>query len=94
MRPIKWTRRALLHLDNIAAYIRDRNPQAADRVTKRIRLRVDQLGEHPHIGREGRQPGTKELFVGQYQYKVVYRVADYIEVLAVFHTAQGRGETD
>lgn len=94
MRPIRWTRRALSHLDNIATYLRDRNPQAADRVTKRIRLRVGQLSEHPQIGRESRQPGTKELFVGQYQYKVVYRVTNDIEVLAVFHTAQEPTETD
>lgn len=88
MKQIRWTRRALGHLDNIAAFIRDRNVLAADRVTKRIRFRVSQLTERPFLGRIGREPGTRELFVGQYQYKVIYRVTDDIEVLAVFHTAQ------
>jgi len=94
MKRVRWTRRALSHLDEIAAYIRERNPQAADRVTKRIGGRVNQLAESPHIGRPGQQPGTRELFVGQYQYKVVYRVTDDIEVLAVFHTAQESNDSD
>ena len=91
---IRWTRRALFHLDAIATYLGARSPQAADRVTTRIQQRVGQLAEHPLMGREGRKPGTRELFVGRYQYKVVYRIADAIEVIAVFHTAQDRDNAD
>ena len=90
MTEIKWTRRALAHLDDIARYIADHNPQAAHRVTKRIRERVTQLADQPYLARPGRVPGTRVLFVGRYQYKVVYRVTDAIEVIAVFHTAQER----
>ena len=89
MRRIRWTRRSLWHLDKIAAYLKDRNPQAADRVTKRIRLRVSQLAEHPYIGRKGRLQGTRELFVGRYQYKVVYRLTADI-VLPAFPSPRWR----
>lgn len=57
-------------------------------MTKRIRARVDQLAERPYLGRVGLLPGTRELFVGQYQYKVVYSVSENIEIVAVFHTAR------
>lgn len=88
MTAIRWTRRALLHLDSIAGYVRELDPKAADRVTKRIRDRIRQLADHPQMGRPGREPGTRELFVGRYRYKVVYRVTTAVEILAVFHTAQ------
>ena len=91
MRQIRWTRRALGHFDAIAAYIRDYNPAAAERVTARIRTRIATLGERPFLGRPGRIENTRELFIGRYQYTVVYRVTETtIIVLAVFHTAQDR----
>ena len=88
MRKVRWTRRALRQLDNIAAYISERDPVAADRVVKRIGQRVNQLLDHPYMAPAGRQPDTREMFVGNYRYKVVYRIKDDIEILVVFHTAQ------
>jgi toxin ParE1/3/4 len=47
------------------------------------------LTKHPHIGRAGRVPETRELVVAKTPYIVPYRVrGDEVEILAVFHGAR------
>ena len=48
---------------------------------------VQQLANHPSMGRAGRVFGTRELVITHYPYIVPYRIKDdAVEVLRVFHT--------
>jgi addiction module RelE/StbE family toxin len=85
---IRWTRRAARDLEAIEAYIETDDPQAAARVVLRILDRVEQLGARPHLGRQGRVEGTRELVIVGLPYIVPYRVrGNVLEVLRVLHAA-------
>jgi toxin ParE1/3/4 len=91
---LRYTRRARRHLDAIAEYIADRNPDAGGRIGERIRETVSLLSDLPYIGREGIFPGTRELIVPGLPYIVVYRIEptgpDEVTNLGVYHGAQLR----
>ena len=83
---IEWTRRAAGNLDAVQAYIEADDPVAAARVALRILAAVQQLADHPELGRAGRVPGTRELVVAGLPYTVPYRVVgSVVQVLRVFH---------
>ena len=83
---IKWLRLALNDLDEAADYIAQDNPEAASRVLKRISNAVRILAEHPHLGRAGRVPGTRELMISGTPFIVPYRVIENtVQVLRVLH---------
>lgn len=86
---IKWLKRALENLEAEAAYIAQENLQAAGECVNRILNAVQQLAQHPNIGRSGRVFGTRELAITRYPYIVPYRIKnETIEVLRVFHTSR------
>ena len=91
---LRYTRRARRHLDAIADYIAERNPNAARQVGERIRETIELLGAFPNIGREGALAGTRELVVPGLPYIVVYRVEmgedEAVAILGVYHGAQLR----
>jgi plasmid stabilization system protein ParE len=87
--PVVWLRKALLNLDEEAAYIAQDSPQAAQQVVARIVNAVESLGERPGLGRPGRVPGTRELPVARTRYVIPYRVRrQRVEILRVFHTSR------
>jgi toxin ParE1/3/4 len=50
---------------------------------------VAELSSHPHFGRPGRVPGTRELVITRFRHIVPYRVREQtVEILRVFHTAR------
>lgn len=80
-------------LHRIFEWIHEHNPAAAVRVVAQIRDRISflELDSLSHMGRPGRDPGTRELI--EYPYVVVYEVhpdRGEIEVLAIVHGAQDR----
>ena len=86
---LRFTRRALRHLDYARAYIDARDPQAANRVIARIADAVEGLRLYPHRGRPGRIAGTRELVIPGTPYIAAYRIVDdAIEILAVLHGAR------
>jgi addiction module RelE/StbE family toxin len=88
MKRIRWTERALRRLDQIGAFIEKDNPTAAAQVVVRIVSVVDNLAEHPAMGRVGRVKGTRELVLADIPYIIPYRVVgDKIEILTVMHAA-------
>jgi toxin ParE1/3/4 len=86
---IRWTRPALGDLEAIGDYVARDKPVAAAQLVEAIFAQVDLLARHPHVGRPGRIPGTRELVVTGSPYIVPYRVRnDEVEILAVFHGAR------
>ena len=71
------------------AYVARDDPRAAVRLVLRIGETVEQLADHPGIGRAGRVEGTRELVVTGTPYLVAYRVrGGYVQILRVLHHAQ------
>ncbi|WP_185867660.1 type II toxin-antitoxin system RelE/ParE family toxin [Sphingomonas sp. TF3] len=83
-----WRPKARRDLLDIAAFIRQRNPLAAQRLSALIRDAAERLPEHPYVHRPGRVPGTREAVVHP-NYILIYRVlADTVEVITVLHARQ------
>ncbi len=73
-------------LREIFLYIAEENPRAARLVLNRIRARVAELIDNPHIGRPGRVPGTRELVISKTPYLVPYQVSgNTLQILRVYH---------
>jgi addiction module RelE/StbE family toxin len=86
---VRWAAPALRDLEAIGDYIARDNPAAAARVVTRIFEQADFLASHPHAGRAGRVPGTRELVVSDTPFILPYRIEqETVEVLAVFHGAR------
>lgn len=86
---LRWTKAARADRDVIYAYVEADNPEAALRLDDRLEERASQLMRLPHLGREGRVAGTRELSVAGSSYVLVYRVEpDVIWVVRVIHTAR------
>ena len=90
---IIWTETAIANLIEIRRYIEQDQPAAARRVAQRILDSVERLARHPHLGRPGREPETRELIVAGTPYIIPYRIhRDRLAILAVLHAAQDRPE--
>lgn len=91
---LRFSDEARAQIAEIYAYIAERNPRAAAGVIERIRAAAELLQEFPYIGREGREPGTREWVVRGLPYIIVYELnvsgPDELMVLAVFHGARDR----
>jgi toxin ParE1/3/4 len=88
----RLSRRAKADLEEIAAYIGDRNPPAAGRELKRLLDKFVILGNNPLLG-ELRQdlPGTPRSFTAG-NYVILDKPAtDGIEVARVVHAARDLG---
>jgi toxin ParE1/3/4 len=86
---IRWLRLALEDIDEMAEFIAKDNQAAAVKIVQLIYDRVHLLVQHPDIGRPGRVPGTRELYVEGTPFIVPYRILkDEIQVLRVFHGAR------
>ena len=86
---VRWTTPALRDLEALGDFIARDNSAAAAKVVSRILNQADLLAVHPHLGRAGRVPGTRELVVSDTPFIVPYRVrGEEIEVLAIFHGAR------
>lgn len=85
-----WSFEAIEDLISLRAYIAEESPAGARRVVSRILQVVeDLLPQHPHMGRPGRVPGTRELVVPRTAYIVPYRVQrGTIQILRVYHSAR------
>jgi toxin ParE1/3/4 len=76
-------------LREIFLYIARDNPDAARALLKRLRSRITDLEDTPHIGRPGRVPGTRELAIPGTAYIAPYQVSgDQLQNLRVYHGAR------
>ncbi len=65
---VRYTRRALLQLNDIFAYIAADKPRAAHDVHLKIRRMIDSLAGFPFIGRATDMPGVRVLTIARYPY--------------------------
>jgi addiction module RelE/StbE family toxin len=86
---VRWLRQALQNLDNIATYIAEDDPAAADDLVAEIEDVVGLLARHALLGKPGRVPGTRELVIAGTPFIVAYRVVpEEVQILRVLHGAQ------
>lgn len=86
---LRWLRKALANLDEIATFIAEDSPEDARTFVAGIVAQTERLIDQPNIGRPGRVPGTRELVVANGRYIVPYRVKHgVVEVLRVMHHAR------
>lgn len=85
MLSVLWSEEAIKDLSRIAEYIDQFDYAASERLQRRIEDATIVLASHPFLHREGRVPGTRELFPHP-NYMVVYQVrADHVLILSVLH---------
>lgn len=83
---IRWLDLAVDDLADIADYIAQDNPGAANRVVSRLWSAVNSLSKQPEMGRPGRVHGARELIVSNTPFIVPYRVVESkIHILRVLH---------
>jgi len=81
-----------MDLQGIGDYLRDHHPRYREATIRKVYAAIQSLKEWPHLGRVGREEGTRELLFPPLPYIAVYRLKKKdIEVLRVYHGAQDRG---
>jgi toxin ParE1/3/4 len=91
--PVKtvWTPRARARLRQIRPFVAQDRPDAAERLTTRMVAVIEALREHPHLGRAGAEPGSRELAIGGTPYLVWYRLeGERVTISTIQHGAQRR----
>ena len=86
-----YSRRALVQLEDIFAYIAKDNPTAAAAVVRRVEALALLLGRHPAIGRPTDKEGVRVMSARPYPYVLFYKVLaerDEVRILRVRHTAR------
>ncbi|MGH9431723.1 MAG: type II toxin-antitoxin system RelE/ParE family toxin [Terriglobia bacterium] len=87
---IRWTP-AAADLQHISSYLEDRHPHYRQPTMRKLYEAIRSLKDLPHRGHIGREEGTRELLFPPLPYIAVYRVKEQdIEVLRIYHIAQGR----
>ena len=69
-----FSRRAARDIEEIAAYIRRENPDAAQRVRATILGSINILAEFPRLGRLQAATGVRKYVTRKYPYLVYYRI--------------------
>lgn len=86
---IRYTLPALADLNSILDYIETRSPQGAKRVQARIKMIVDLLTMHPHMGVRTDEPTIRRVTTSPYPYLVFDEVTETeIIIHAVRHAAR------
>ena len=88
---IRWTHAAAADMKAIYDYLTEHEPHLARSTVIELRQSIRSLKEFPHMGRPGREEGTRELLHQRLPQIVVYRVKeDAVEILRIWHPAQDR----
>jgi toxin ParE1/3/4 len=88
---VKWSKSAILDLQEIYEFIHFKNPYAADAIQKSIILSTRKLGRFPGIGRPAQRAEHRLLVETRYGYIIVYRVLnEKIEIASVYDGRMAR----
>jgi toxin ParE1/3/4 len=85
---VRWTASARQDRIAIRDYIAADNRRAAARMDALFSESAARLADHPHLGKPGKIPGTRELIPHE-SYRLVYEIdGQTVWVLALAHTAR------
>ena len=86
---ILWSSASFEDRTRIFDYLADKNPVAAVEIDMRIESAIEAFfTDHPKAGKTGRETGTREIFIPNTTYVVVYQIrASSIRILRVLHTS-------
>jgi plasmid stabilization system protein ParE len=90
---LRFTRRAVDNIAELADYIRARNLEAAEAVRTAIYDSLANLLLFPNVGRQQTTEGVRKLVTRKYSYLIYYtvdEVAEEIVVLSVSQCARAR----
>lgn len=88
---VKWSKSAILDLQEIYDFISSKNPYAAADIQKSIIQSTRKLRQFPGIGRPAQRADHRLLVETRYGYLVVYRVLDEkIEIASVYDDRRAR----
>lgn len=93
---VVWSADARADLDDLRAYLRNRNPAASRSVVAAIREAANSLGDNPLKGHAGEE-GTREWLVTRYpNYLLIYELRPSprgpmaVVILSVWHHSRDR----
>ncbi len=85
---VVWTPEAQQDRTDVWDYIAAENPRAAARMDELFSDAATRLAQHPHCGKPGRIPGTRELIPHE-SYRLVYQIdGETVWILTLVHTAR------
>lgn len=85
----RWTTPALRDLAKILEYTASYDENAAQRIAKVLKTTSSQLDRFPQIGKPGREPETRELFLPKFPFVFIYRQTELsVDILRLLHTSQ------
>lgn len=85
---VKWTRKALINLNDAVNFIANDKPGAAGTVAQRIWDAGQMIGDQPGMGRPGRVAGIRELILHDLPFILPFREKDgVVYILRVIHTS-------
>jgi plasmid stabilization system protein ParE len=88
---VTWGEKAYGDLDEIAKYVADLSPQAAEKTITRIQEAVLLLREFPNMETKVDETGLHRLVVSDTPYVIFYRIfPGHVNIRAIFHTSQRR----
>jgi len=86
---VRYTETALRELEEILAYIAQRNTGAATSVRARIEDLIGRLSDFPYMAQETERMGVRRLTIGNYPYIIFYTVEqDEVVILRIRHAAR------
>jgi toxin ParE1/3/4 len=94
---VRFTPRAVENINEVADYLYERNPAAAERVRSAIYDSIKNLILFPRVGRRQHIPSVRRIVTKKYSYLIYYTVdeaAEEIVILNVKHPSREREYTD
>jgi toxin ParE1/3/4 len=86
---VRFTKLANTDLNEAYDYIVEDNPSNARIIIERIEKAIETLCQYPAIGKNGRLKGTREFFVTNTPFVLVYRVKrDMLQIISVLHMSR------
>ena len=86
---VRYSETALVELDQIFAYIFERDRSAAAAVVERVERLAALLGEFPFVGHDTDEAGVRMVPLVRYPFLIFYTVnSDEVVILHVRHAAR------
>ena len=86
---VRYTETALVEVNEIFAYLSERNLHAAKRVVARVEQTIRNLGDFPEMAQAADEAGVRRMPVARYPFIVFYSIeGDEVVILHVRHGAR------